>query len=188
MADRDQTPSLGKAFPRELRPEIEAIVPIIPVTDTLRSPDDVGPVFLNGQRLHIPSRIYNPEPDASLIERLSSIEEQILACLYTRHHDGHVRERALGRILDSNQAWVAPFIVQLLGEYVLEIVEIVYTHVSHTPQESLTTFARENPLFMTLTAQRATCYWDCYHRARFRSLEDYPALRALRILRPDPGR
>ena len=188
MADRDQAPRLDRAFPGELRPEVEAVVAIMPVADIPRGPDNVGPVFLNGQSLHIPSRIYNREPDASLIEELSPTEQQILACLYTRHHDGHARERALGRILDSDQEWVAPFVIQMLGEYVLEIVEIVHAHVSHAPQESLTTFARENPLFMTLTAQRATSYWDCYYRARFRSLEDYPAVRALEMLRPHPGR
>ena len=64
-----------------------------------------------------------------------------------------------------------------------EIVEIVCAHVGHAPHESLTTFARENPLFMTLTAQRAASYWDCYYRARFRWLEDYLGIRALRILR-----
>ena len=188
MADRDQTSSLVEAFPAELRPGVEAVVAIIPVADIPRCTDDIGPVVLNGQPLHIPFRIYNPEPDASLVERLSSTEQQILACLYTRHHDGHVRERALGRILDSNQAWAAPFIVQLLGEYVLEIVEIVYAHVSHAQQESLTTFGRENPEFMQLTAQRAASYWDCYCRAQFRWLDDYPGIRALRLLRPDPGR
>ena len=188
MTDQSRSSSLVEAFPAELRPEVEAVVAFMPVADIPRTTDDIGPVVLNGQPLHIPFRIYNPQPDASLVERLSSTEQQILACLYTRHHDGHVREHELGRILDSNQAWAAPFIIQLLAEYVLEIVEIVYAHVSHGRPDSMTTFVRENPRFMELTAQRAASYWDCYYRARFRQIEDYPGIRALRILRPDPGR
>ena len=183
MARPDQLPNLNEAFPLRLQADVDAALTIMPMSDIPRSPDDVGPVTVGGQSLRIPSRIYNPEPDASAIAFLSEEQQQILACLYTRHHDGHVRQRVLEQVLKSNQAWVAPFVVQLLGEYVVEIVQLIQDHLSVTGPDSLLAFVRENPRFMELTAQRATSYWDCYYRPNFRYLKDYPGIRALEILR-----
>jgi hypothetical protein len=38
-----------------------------------------------------------------------------------RHHDGFGRQRQLKTLLDADEPWTAPFIVQLLGEYVIQI-------------------------------------------------------------------
>lgn len=35
--------------------------------------------------------------------------------LYTRHHDGHVRQRHLARIIEVTDSWIVPFVVQLIG-------------------------------------------------------------------------
>jgi hypothetical protein len=39
----------------------------------------------------------------------------------TRSYEGHVRQRALQHLLRDVQPWMVPFIVQLCGEYVIEI-------------------------------------------------------------------
>ena len=69
--------------------------------------------------------------------------------------------------------------VQLLGEYVIEIVEVIADAIRQETVQDLSDFARENPKFMAITRQRATSYWDCYFRCRFRSLQTYPAITAL---------
>ena len=147
-----------------------------------RSPDDIGIVAVGGDQLRIPARIYNAEPDWASVRSLGPVEQSIVACLYTRHHDGRVRERALAHISNLNEAWVAPFVIQLLGEYVIELVEQAASILAQEPKSVYGSFLRENPEFLRLTMDRATSYWNEYYRQRFRKREDYPALRAIATL------
>jgi hypothetical protein len=113
-------PTLVEAFPPTLEPHVRAVVAIMPTPSHQRSPDDIAQIALNGHPLRIPARIYHPELRSSDIASLSQTERSIAACLYTRHHDGHVRQRALSNALDIDEVWATPFVVQLLGEYVIE--------------------------------------------------------------------
>src|SRR5262245_9654046 len=121
MTVRDESPTLAQAFPSSVRTHVEAVWSIIPATALTPSSNDIGPVTLNGETLRIPARIYNREPNFLAVARLSKTARQVLACIYTRHHNGYVRQRALERLIESDHPWATPFVVQLLGEYVLEI-------------------------------------------------------------------
>jgi hypothetical protein len=176
-------PDLVEAFPSTLNSHVSAVVAIMPTPSHPRSPDDIGPITLNGCPLRIPARIYHPELGSADIASLSQTEQSIAACLYTRHHDGHVRQRALEHALEIDEAWAAPFVVQILGEYVIELVEMVAVAVTGPPKTSFVTFLRENPSFLQLTTERATSYWNEYYRGRFSRREDYPALSAIATLR-----
>jgi hypothetical protein len=89
-----------------------------------------------GERVEIPYRIYNPLPSIDLAQEGSQVAVAI-ACLYTRHNDGFVRQMALRRVLGSNEPWTVPFVLQLLGEYVIEICEDISrfaeTDLPHSP-------------------------------------------------------
>jgi hypothetical protein len=74
-----------------------------------------------GEPVVIPYRIYNPAPSLHFASGLSRIEQAVTAAIYSRHHDGLVRHRALVTLLDCGEPWTAPFVVQLLGEYVIQI-------------------------------------------------------------------
>jgi hypothetical protein len=181
--ESEPTRDLSEAFPNHLRPTVRTVLGMLPDgTHVQSSPDDIGVITLSGDRLRIPARIYDPEPDWSLVRSLGSVEQSIVACLYTRHHDGHVRERALTHISRFDEAWVAPFIIQLLGEYVIELIEQVASLLEKHVMPSYIPFVRENPAFLKLTTDRATSYWNEYYRQRFRRREDYPAVRALAAL------
>ncbi|MDR3081774.1 MAG: hypothetical protein LBV60_12755, partial [Streptomyces sp.] len=80
-------------------------------------------VEVQGETVAIPSRIYNEEPEAGLERSLTGTQRLILHCLYSRHSDGRVRQRRLEQLVSSSEPWVVPFVVQLAGEYVLEILE-----------------------------------------------------------------
>lgn len=183
--ESNQAPDLTQAFPDRLSPSVRAVLEATfapgPFTQE-RSQGDIGVIRLGGQRLLIPARIYNPEPEWAFVRSLGGIEQSIAACLFTRHHDGRVRERALGEIPVSVESWVAPFIIQLLGEYVIELVERAASLIEAGPKAGYVVFARENPDFLSLTAQRATSYWNAYYRRRIRKREDYPAFPALAML------
>jgi hypothetical protein len=117
-------------------------------------------VTIDGEPVTIPDRVYNSEPRHP--ERLTDLQRRILHCVYSRHHDGFVRQTHLRELLHCHEPWIAPFVVKLVGEYVLPIVEDVWTAISDDPaeRETLRRFARENPTFMELTRQRAISYWN----------------------------
>ena len=100
-------------------------------------------------------------------------------CLGTRHCDGHVREACVRQLMHADHPWVLPFVVQLVGEYVVEIVQVVLDALPGVSATSYTAFVRDNPGFIATTRRRATSYWDCYYRRRYPALRDYPGVLAL---------
>lgn len=130
--------------------------------------------------MSIPYRVYCTQSGLRAAIARSSDEAQLVAlCLGTRHWDGYLREECLRQIVAVDRPWLAPFVVQLLGEYVIEIVEVIAATLHEHGPERLAGFARENPQFMATTRRRATSYWHCYHRGRFPALQAYPAITAL---------
>jgi hypothetical protein len=95
------------------------------------------------------------------------------AMLYlgTRHWDGYVREECVRQLVGIDRPWVVPFVVQLLGEYVLEIVDVVAAAIPGVNAAQFSEFVRENRGFMATTRRRMTSYWDCYFRGRFPTLQ-----------------
>jgi hypothetical protein len=176
-------PDLVEAFPASVDQHARAAISMMPAAMHPRSDDDIAPIQLNGQPLRIPSRIYNSELGASTFALLPVPERGIAACLYTRHHDGQVRQRALTLAIEVEEAWAAPFILHLLGEYVLEIVTIAAQVTNGPPREGIMSFLRENPGFLDLIDSRATSYWNEYYRQQFPDKKDYPGLIAIAVLR-----
>lgn len=122
--------------------------------------------FLEGEKLVLPYRVYC-EPHL-LAYYIGQYEELRLVafCLLTRHYNGYVREKYLKEIIGSNEIWVIPFIVQLLGEYVVEIIQIIYCRFDEVNKKNLIVFIKENPQFWELTKSRVISYWNCYYRWR----------------------
>jgi hypothetical protein len=144
---------------------------------------------LASEPVSIPYRIYNPRPEQSLIQRLDDQRSLVLSCIYTRHHDGFVRQEFASRILASEDPAIIPFVVQLLGEYVIEICADVERFVREslltrpTMRQGFAAFLADNPCYAALTERRATSYWSCYYRRQHPSRESYPGLAALAALR-----
>jgi hypothetical protein len=71
-------------------------------------------------------------------------------------------------------------VVQLLGEYVVEIIADICRRLPDLADPTSVTaqrygaFLRENPAYFHLTRQRVASYWDCYHRGRYLHRTDYP--------------
>jgi hypothetical protein len=153
-----------------------------------RSPSSFS-VVVQGRRVTVPGRVYNDEPPAELVSSLSSRQRKILHCLYSRHCDGRVRQQHLARIVCSADPWVIPFVVQLVGEYVLEIlVDICDELRDHgVPGGHLRLaygeFIVANPAYFARTQRRVVSYWSCYYRAAFQSFQGYPGCTLLDLLR-----
>jgi hypothetical protein len=184
--------SLVRAFPARLAPVVTGVVASLP--EAPRPP--AGSVtesntrswpgrVVAGEPVVIPHRIYNPSPS---FWPLGHLEKLVVAGIYSRHHDGFVRQQWLGMLLEADEPWVAPFIVQLLGEYVIEICRDIERFArSELPAHSalrqhLSAFLHDNPCFAELTRQRATSYRLGYDPYQHPSQHTYPALVALSIL------
>jgi hypothetical protein len=139
-------------------------------------------VRLGGEDIRIPCRIYSSEPDGRSAGALSDAQRVILSCLYARHHDGFVREKYLGHLLHSAEAWVSPFVLQLLGEYVLEIILVIANEIAALRSDPYTAFVAGNPGFLELTRRRIISYWDCYYRRQFPTFRHYPGFQVFNAM------
>lgn len=138
-------------------------------------------VCLNIETVSIPNRVRH-DPASIKAEKLSVIQKNLVDCILTRHHDGFVCQEYLSRIVVSNYTWVPPFVIQLLGEYVVEIVRVIEANLGNLDKALYTQFLRANPDFLALTEQRVISYWDCYYRFSCRK-EDYPGFRAIHFFK-----
>ena len=169
----DQGSFLLASFPAALRPEA-AIVASLIGSKNVAHPE--LPIVVRGESLNIPYRVF-PDPDAGPCADLNEVQARIYACALTRHHDGHVRQRQLEQIVTLSEPWVVPFVVQLCGEYVAEILNVVEEHLPAMHAPAYGEFFRENPRFFQQTESRMTSYWDCYYRWVYKRKADYVGFR-----------
>lgn len=166
---------LRSAFPQRIAPQVDAALARLAAPAFQPIADDA--VMLSGEPVTLPYRVYYPHPPPRPRGAANRAEARILDCVYTRHHNGFVRQRHLERVLDAHEPWASPFILRLLGEYVVEILELLLAKVEVLRGEPCMGFSAENPAFVERTKRRIVSYWDCYYRSEFRRFRDYPGFR-----------
>ncbi|KVT40328.1 hypothetical protein [Burkholderia ubonensis] len=171
--DVAQTSLLTAAFPAELRPEVSIVMDLIHPS---MATHPVFSVVVQGESLNIPYRIHHGCDDA-LFPQLNKTQSVVFACMLTRHHDGYVRQRQIGRLVTSSDPWIAPFVVQLCGEYVIEILATIEANLPLMDRGVYGAFFRENPVFLGQTYERMVSYWDCYYRWLYKRKPDYVGFR-----------
>lgn len=171
--------NLVTAFPSALQPAALRLSHAL--REASSSPLQQGfHVRVQGEVLCIPYRVYDPKDAVwGAVEAGDGEDRWLALCWGTRHHDGHIREACLRRLLPDLPPWAAVFVVQLLGEYVGEIVELIAGAMDDRLTSVLSAFAQENAQFVALTRHRARSYWDCYFRHRFPNWQAYPAFQVL---------
>ncbi|MFF8975090.1 hypothetical protein [Streptomyces sp. NPDC014995] len=183
MTDDD----LVAAFPHQLANDVRAVLAVMP--QALIAPVSPFSVYVGNEAVAIPYRIYQSEPPVDVVRSLTGVQQAILHCLYSRHSDGLVRQRHLEQIAGSDEPWVVPFVVQLAGEYVLEILESIQHGLSDlTSKRSVHRlaygdFIARNPGFFARTERRVVSYWSCYYRWNFPVFGTYPGCHLLELLR-----
>ncbi|MFJ4714318.1 hypothetical protein [Streptomyces sp. NPDC088785] len=175
------------AFPAELARDAAAVLAVMPAPRL--QPLASFPVAVEGRQVLIPGRLYNDEPPAAAVASLSPRQQQLLHCLYSRHCDGMVRQRHLEKVVGCTDSWVVPFVVQLVGEYVVEILVVIRDALRDlaTPGTrgnlAYGRFIVDNPAFFARTQRRVVSYWDCYYRVAYTSFRGYPGCTLLDLLR-----
>ena len=157
------------AFPSELREDINVVLKILPnktFSDIrITTSGDVITYTLNNNIIEIPYRMYLVDIADAEYDKLSHIQKQILCCIYTRSCNGYIREKYLRKILDMPfEQWVIPFIVKLCDEYVIEILEIIYSKLKKRNNTDVQRFCLENKTIINKSYSRMTSYWNEYYR------------------------
>ncbi|MGA4954620.1 hypothetical protein [Streptomyces lavendulocolor] len=169
---------LTAAFPPRLAEDVRSALAVMPVGAL--PPADSFSVEVRGETVAIPTRMHHAEPDADAEGSLTGTQRLVLDCLYSRHGDGRVRERRARTMVASDEPWVAPFVVQLAGEYVVEILEVIREGLSgldvpESPERrTYGEFIARNPAFYARTERRAVSYWSCFHRRKYPVFGTYP--------------
>jgi len=183
----NSTNALLAAFPASMSSSVRRVVSIVPGAQY--PPTGTFEVAVQDESVSIPYRIYSEELDPSLERSLTGAQRVIARCLYSRHHDGYVRQRNLELLLDSTEPWVAPFVMQLAGEYVLEILETIRQGlgglaVSGSVERRLYgEFIMQNPRFFASTERRVVSYWTCYYRRKYPEFGRYPGSELMEAFR-----
>ncbi len=118
----------------------------------------------NNKILNIPNRIHFNFPDEKVLIQLTDLQQTILNCIYLRHHDGFIRQKRLESLLGNSNSFIIPFTFQLLGEYVVEILEVLEKHINYNTIDDYAIFIMENPKFWIKTKSRVISYWNAYYR------------------------
>ena len=181
------TQELQAAFPASCAEAIASLVPRLPWRAGLPT-SKYYEVRLGTERLRIPERIYFEVETLDAAELLPPREPNLLGWYFTRHHDGHVRERCLRRVIGTPAPWAPAYVLRLLGESVVEILEVLRTHLPASDPTAYRDFILENPGFYEATRGRVESYWDCYYRDQPRSTyAGFAVLDALAALVRDDG-
>lgn len=177
---------LEKAFPKELSKDVERITELLKIDDSIDNVSNFTyEISFKGQILMIPYRIYFDENIDVSNESLTVVQKNILNCIGLRHLDGRVRERYLKRIGSNYTGFEVPYIFQLLGEYVLEIIEIVNTIIVNDRINDYLDFVIENPKYFKQTESRMISYWNCYYRRQYWKLKNYPGYKIINQFKKD---
>lgn len=169
-----------QAFPAALAAGARAVVLAL-AEEEPHAPSGQFQVLVNGEQLSIPTRVYY-DPGRVTQCIVSNGREGIALCLGSRHHDGYLRERCLKDVILVRQTWAVPFVVQLIGEYVLPITQVIAQSIPEMDLSLYQQFAAENPAYCALVGKRVISYWTVYHRQQFPRLDDYPGFRAYTAL------
>ncbi|WP_218275941.1 MULTISPECIES: hypothetical protein [unclassified Pseudomonas] len=162
--------SITTAFPSSLRLEAEGLSQIMGLT-RLATHRGIE-VKIGKENLIIPYRIHH-EGDEQACGQLTGVQSILYSCLLTRHHDGRVRQRQLERILSVHEPWIVPFVFQLTGEYVIDILNTVEAHLPTISPTFYGSFIRDNQKYFQTTQDRMISYWDCYYRTQYKHRSDY---------------
>jgi hypothetical protein len=170
---------LTAAFPAACAQSIAAVVPNLS-WQTEHASVGGSRLVLGAELLRIPKRIYFDPMTLNERGRTAPDATNLICWYFTRHHDGRVRERCLREVIEAAVPWGPAFVLLLLGEYVVEILEVIREHVPAIDEAGYRDFLRQNHRFYETTRSRVMSYWNCYYRHYPRSR--YPGFLVLDAL------
>lgn len=173
---------LCQAFPQKLKEDANFVslelpqlaYPCAELTHRIRRKEfipgiawgDKNQVFLmEGEEIILPYRCYFLPFSQEELERLTECQKKLYACICLLHPDGYFREKFLRYLLgQSLEIWMLPFLLKLSGEYVKEILQVIYEARKDRDNTIFQKFSKENPQQLQHNYSRMTSYWNEYYR------------------------
>ena len=162
---------LCKAFPCELKEDIRVVFklftrPVYYYGSKLT--EVIGPYAefnVNNELVYIPNRIYYKEVNSIKIKSLSETQKTIFYCIFTRSHNGYLREKYVRKLLATDYPqWAIPFIVKLCDDYVLEILTAIYELLKDKDTTAIKQFCLMNKKAVRSCCDRMLNVWYVYDR------------------------
>ena len=167
---------IQKAFPVEIREEVNSLLTKFAV-ETKFSTNYCETVVIGEEEIKMPYRIHYNSPYSLAGSIFTQKEQEILNCIFSRHGNGYIRQKAIQNIIKSDNIWAIPYIVRIIGEYILEILDDIDNDFELINKSNLTSFVRQNPKFYNQTRARIISYYYCYWRRRFKFPEKIKGIR-----------
>lgn len=131
-------------------------------------------ILLDGSKIAFPYRIYFLDEQEAYDKLNTKEEKMIYHCIFTRSCDGYVREKHLKAILEGDFAeWCFPYILKLSGEYVVELLEIIYAAFRNRDNSLFQAFCMNNPYVFRYCHSRMISYWNEYYRGKYPKYRNY---------------
>lgn len=117
-----------------------------------------------GEEVHLPDRIY-PASDELALSTLTDAQKLVYHCLFSRSYDGYRREAHLRALLAGELPdFCLPFILLASGDYVREILEVLYTGLCGRDNRRMREFCHQNMQTFLYLQARMLSYWSLYYR------------------------
>ena len=160
----------------------------------------------NGETIAFPYRVYRVE-NAEIPLEFTPVQKLIFHAFLSRSDNGYVRETHIHEILDMDcPEWIFPYIVKLSDEYVVEILDLIYSYLKDRDCQEIQNFCKLNLPSFVRSYDRMASYWgeysggsfyqyvgrklfrSCYgyQRSLWRELEPHQPMRNRRTLRRPP--
>lgn len=177
------SPLLRDCFPFYIHKDVDQVLLFLSKREIHFQYDTLKRISLSEQYLGLLRRVYiNSSVSYDLIN-LPLSQRKILWCIFTRHHDGFIRQYVLETLLKYPlEYFMMPFIFQLLGEYVQEILQVIECSMHQHNLHLFKQFILENPTYFQTLKRRIISYWNEYYRHQYPHFEDYIGAKALNKL------
>lgn len=178
---------LLNAFPKVLRQDVKVVIDQMDIKwfQNELSNMSFSALLENGEVLTIPERIYFNEVSEEIYRQLAPLQQSILCCIYSRHHDGFVREKYVTKLDNLLQVedWMIPYLIKFLGEGVIELLYSVNQVLEKIDKSKLNAFKSQNEAFIQKVESQLISYWNEYYREEFPSLwgDEYIGFRIFKM-------
>lgn len=172
----DDTELIVKSFPQELKNSVISLLEKLNLETECQTVCSEVAVLRN-ETIIFPYRVYYKIPNINFVykeeknlflkSQKDPIEADILNCIFSRHDNGFVRQEAIKNLTLSTNYWVAPYLVRIMGEYIIQILSDLNDAFDFMDREKLKQFIQQNPVFYAKTQARISSYWFCYYRTKF---------------------
>lgn len=124
--------------------------------------------------IRFPYRVYYEDDSNTYLHMLTNQEKMIVHCIYSRSHDGFIRQKHLHALLCMTYAdWTIPYIVKACDEYVVGILEMTYRLINPQDYERFKRFTLQNTATFCKSYDRMTSYWDAYQLNTYPQFQQY---------------